>query len=114
MQLTEEERRKKFRWARGSKEAKEVKHMEQEFRKKVDAVSEMALEAKRKKKQNIHKKMLTNLTDFKKHGGPLTEFDIERIDDLNHDQVPLEAGYRKKTIAPNKKRVKEDDQFHYR
>ena len=75
--------------------------MEQEFRKKVDAVSEMALEAKRKKKQNMNKKMLTNLTECKKHGGPLTAFDIERIDDLNYDQVLLEAGYLKKTIAPN-------------
>ena len=46
-QLSEEERRRKFRWARGSPEAKQVKKMEEEFRKRVDAVSELALEAKK-------------------------------------------------------------------
>ena len=45
--------------------------------------------------------MLTNLAECKKHKGPLTAFDIKRIDDLNDDQVLLEAGYLKKTIAPN-------------
>ena len=48
-----------------------------------------------------NKKMLTNLAECKKHGGPLTAFDIKCIDDLNYHQVLLETGYLKKTIAPN-------------
>ena len=44
------DRRKKFRWARGSKEAKEVKRMEEEFWKKIDAVSELATKAKKAEK----------------------------------------------------------------
>ena len=59
--LKEKERRKKFRWARGSKEAKEVRRMEKEFRKNIEAVSEMAFESKREKKKKKHTKMLENL-----------------------------------------------------
>ena len=48
--LSETERRKRFKWARNSSQAKEIKRMEKEFYEKVEAVSDLAVEAKKKKK----------------------------------------------------------------
>ena len=43
--------------------------MEEEFRKKVDKVSELALEAKKIDQEKKHAKMLKNLNECKKHNG---------------------------------------------
>ena len=99
--LSETERRKKFRWARNSKQAKEIKRMEKEFYDKVQAVSDLAIEAKKKKKQDKHIKTMKILEKCKAHGGPLTLSDINVLDTLSDEEVILEAKYLKKTAAPN-------------
>ena len=75
--------------------------MEEEFRKKIDAVSDLATEARKTKKQNSQKKMMAALELCKEHQGPLTSTDIHRLDELTDQQIMTEASYLKKTIAPN-------------
>ena len=99
--LSGEEKRKKFKWASGSKEAKKVKEMEKRFYEKVRAVSELAIEARKKKKISKQEKMMENLERCKAYGGPLTASDIGRLEELTDEQVMAEAGYLKKTISPN-------------
>ena len=99
--LTEEEKRKKFKWARGSKEAKAVKKMEAEFELKIRSVEELATEARKKKKTDLNKKVLELLAKCKEHKGPLSANDISRLDTLSEENVMTEAKYLKKTIAPN-------------
>ena len=77
------------------------KRLEKEFYEKVSAVSDEAMEAKRKKKEKKVTKTLDNLEECKKHNGPLTSKDIDRINELTDEQVLLEAKYLKKTISPN-------------
>jgi len=98
--LSEEKMREKFKWARGSKQAKEVRRLENVFYEKVNAVSTVAMEAKKKKESKIIK-TIQNVEDCKAHGGPLTAKYIEKIDKLTDEQIMLEPKYLKKTIAPN-------------
>ena len=58
MSLPEEERRKKFKWARNSEESKTVRKMEEELCEKINALSELATEAKKKKKINKYQKTM--------------------------------------------------------
>ena len=82
-------------------EARAVRKMEQEFQRKVNAVAELALEAKKKKKLDKNKKILENLELCLKHDGPLAISTLHKLDSLSDEQVMAEAKYLKKTIAPN-------------
>lgn len=99
--LNEIEKRKKWRWAAGSPEQKKIKELETEFLDRIKAVEILAVEKKRKKKQEIQKKLLENLEKCKEHGGPITSADIEKLDSLTYEQTVTEAGFLKKTTAPN-------------
>ena len=90
--------RRNFKWARGSPQAKEVRRLEKEFYSNVNAVSDEAMEAKRRTKENKTMKTIKNLEDCKDHGGPLTDKDIDRIDKLTNEQIMLEAKYLKKPL----------------
>ena len=100
-ELSDIQKRKKWKWARGSPQAKKVKEMEKEFRQQIVAVQRLAVKAKEKKKAVIREKLYTNLEKCKKHGGPLTINDIKKLDTLNYAKTVLEASYLKKTTAPN-------------
>ena len=100
-EMIEDNMRRNFKWARGSPQAKEVRRLEKEFYSNVNAVSDEAMEAKRRTKENKTMKTIKNLEDCKDHGGPLTAKDIDRIDKLTNEQIMLEAKYLKKNVAPN-------------
>ena len=99
--MSEGERRECLKWARSSDQAKEVKRMETEFLKKINAVTEVAMEAKKETKASKQKKTIKNLELCKAHRGPLTANDIQRLNDLTYEQIMLEVGYLKKNVAPN-------------
>ena len=44
---------------------------------------------------------MKNLEECKKHSGPLTIENIQDIHNMSYEQVKLEAGFLKKTTAPN-------------
>ena len=75
--------------------------MEQDLCEKIDAVSELAIEAKKKEKLKKNQQQYQFLERCKLHGGPLTAIDLDRLNSLSDDQVMAEAGYLKKSIAPN-------------
>ena len=56
-----------------------MRRMEEEFRKKIDAVSELAIEAKKKDKIEKHAKVLEALEKCKEHSGPLTATDLPNL-----------------------------------
>ena len=70
--LSNEEKTEQWKWARRSKEVKEVRLKEQELKQYLDSVSLLAVEAKRTKKAKQMEKLMTTLTNCKSHGGPLT------------------------------------------
>ena len=82
-------------------ESKTVRKMEQDLCEKISAVSELPMEAKKKEKFKINQQRYQFLERCKLHGGPLTASDLHRLDSLIDDQVMAEAGYLKKSIAPN-------------
>ena len=75
--------------------------MEKDFQRKVDAVAELALEVKKKKKIDKNKKIFENLELCKKHNGPVTQSTLHMLDSLSDDQIMAEAKYLIKTITPN-------------
>ena len=44
--------------------------------------------------------MMENLEACKAHGGPITEEDLPKLDSFTYEQLVIEVGYLKKTIAP--------------
>ena len=98
--MSDEEKRQKWRWAAGSAQAKKVKALEVEFNNRLKAVHKVEFEEKVKKKKRIDTKLMENLETCKKHGGPLTMHDLERVQSLDYNQLVAEVGYLKKTIAP--------------
>ena len=75
--------------------------MEKEFTEQVKAVELMAVKAKENAKRKKAENVIRILEECKKHGGPLTVSDINKLDNLSDKQVETEAAYLKKTIAPN-------------
>jgi hypothetical protein len=74
--------------------------MEAKFRKRIQNVQQLAFGEKIKVKERMNRKMLENLQACKAHGGPITEKDMCKLDSLTYDQLVIEVGYLKKTIAP--------------
>ncbi len=78
-----------------------MKKLEADFRKRVENVHKVAYEEKVKRKAEIDRKLLKNLEDCQKsHKGPITATNAHRLDKLTYEQLILEVGYMKKTIAP--------------
>ena len=55
----------------------------------------------KEKKKKIHEKLLKNLDECQRQGGPLKTENIDRVHLMSYDQVKFEAGFLKKTTAPN-------------
>ena len=100
-QLDEQQKRAKWKWASNSAEAKNVGQMEKDFVEGVGAVEKLALAGKREQKKKIHQKLTKNIEECKIHGGPLAHKNVDKIHSFTYDQVKLEAGFLKKTTAPN-------------
>ena len=98
--LSEQQKRRKWRWAAGSPEAKKVKALEAEFRARIRSVQQLAFEGKARAKAKINMKLMENLEACKKHGGPVTAEDIHKLDSLSYEELVSEVGHLKKTIAP--------------
>ena len=101
IKLSEYQKRAKWKWSTSSNEAKVVRKMEEEFVKRVEAVEKLALQRKTIDKNKIHQKLTDNIKRCKEYGGPLTQESIEKIHSLSFEQVKDEAGFLKKTTAPN-------------
>ena len=99
--MNEIQKRRRWKWAKGSPQAIKVKKMEKDFRKQVISVQNLAIKVKEKKKMKIREKLNLALEQCKKHGGPLTTQDIDRLDQLDYSQTVSEATYLKRTTAPN-------------
>ena len=65
--------------------------MEKDLQRKVDAVAELTLEAKKKKKIDKNKKIFENLELCKKHNRHLTRPTLHMSDSLSDDQIMAEA-----------------------
>ena len=98
--LSEEERTERWRWAHGSEEAKKVRQLDKEFREKLKALQKVAYEEKVAKKQASDRKFLEILEKCKKHGGPITMKEVEKLEALTYDEVLLEVKFLKRTTGP--------------
>ena len=98
--LTDTEREQKWRWARSSDKAKMVRTMEKEFRGKLEALKLVSYEEKKVKKMKLSAAFQEALSNCKKHGGPITMTEVDRIKDLTYEQVLLEVKFLKKSTAP--------------
>ena len=98
--LSEEERTERWRWAHGSEEAKKVRQLDKEFQEKLKALQKVAYEEKVAKKQASDRKFLEILEKCKKHGGPITMKEVEKLEALTYDEVLLEVKFLKRTTDP--------------
>jgi len=107
--LSEDEKLKKWKWARCSEEVAQVKKLEQEFIAKVKTSQQLALLKKQEAKKKKMSKVLLVLEECKKHGGPVTPISLDSLERLNESQLLKEIGYLRSTVAPDirqKRRVK--------
>jgi hypothetical protein len=76
---SENEKKKKWSWARNSDEAKQARQLQDNFLKKVVAAKALALKEKEKRKTHKNKRTTDALEKCKDHGGPVMEKDIKKI-----------------------------------
>jgi hypothetical protein len=109
------DKRKKWKWARTSNEVKQARKLEKDFIATVQAAKRLSIVKKEELKKLKNSKTMKVLDDCKKHGGPVTQSDIEILDSLSESQLLNEISYLRLTVAPNirqKRRVKlENGQF---
>ena len=98
--MSDEERKKKWRWAHSSEEAKHVRKMEKEFHDKLNALKNLAFEEKIVKKKIADQKFLEIVDKCKAHGGPMTMNEVEKLDSLSYKEILLEVKFLKRTTAP--------------
>lgn len=90
----------------------QVKSMEAEFQQRIHHVQQLAFEEKARMKERMNGKLMENLEACKAHGGPITKNDLHKLDSLTYEELSLEVGYLKKTIAPKLRfRRKVDNKF---
>ena len=107
--MDEQERKRRWKWARTSEPVKEIKKLEKDFLATVKAAKELALIKKQDLKRKKIAKILALLEVCKNHGGPVTPSTVEWLDRLNEKQLLSEIGYLRLTICPDigqKRRVK--------
>ena len=96
--LSKLERKGQWNWAKNSKEAKKVMEMEKEFNDRLQGLNKLTIQAKIEKKRKEDIKLMEALDECKKHGGPVTLTDIDKLDHMTDDQVKAEASYYKKIM----------------
>ena len=69
--MTGEERKRKWKWARNSKEAKQIQQMQKDFLDKVEKMKTLSLKEKEAKKQQTASKVQDLIQTCKLHGGPI-------------------------------------------
>ena len=78
-----------------------MKEMEKEFYDRISVVAKLSIKANEEHYRRTVQKVRQSLEKCKLHGGPLTTLDIDKLDNLEREEVLAEAGYLKHTIAPN-------------
>ena len=91
--LSSELKRKEWKTARASKEAKIVTEMKKEFMEKVKAAEHLASKEKIRRKQNKTERCFKLLEQVKLHGGPVSYADVDKLDNLNDVQLLSEIRY---------------------
>ena len=97
--LSKLEKKEQWHWAKNSKETKNVKEMEKEFRDRLESLNKLSVQAKVEKKKKEDRKLMEALNECKKHGGPVTLGDIDKLNELTDDDVKAEASYYKKIMG---------------
>ena len=101
LDLTKEEKRNRWEWARHSNEVKEVRKMEADFLATVKQAKLLVLRKKEQLKKRKGEKLLEILGKCKCHGGPITPDEISILDKLSEKELLLEISYLRLTVAPN-------------
>ena len=91
---------KQWNFARTRKEAHIVKDMKNKFMDQVKAAEDIANKERVRKKQLKNEKYLKLLIEVKKHGGPLTPNDIDKLGGLTDTEVLTQVKYLHQTVAP--------------
>ena len=99
--MAPELKNKAWKEARSGEQAKIVKDMKKDFLDKVKASESLANQERIKKKQRKNVKCLSVLEDVKKHGGPITPDELDKLEALNDKQILSEVKYLRLTVAPN-------------
>ena len=95
------EKREQWAWARNSKEAKEVRKMQDDFIETIHTQKKIAIIKKEKLKKEKSLKTLQQMEICKKHGGPLTPNCIDILPGLNTEQLLAEVSFLRLTTAPH-------------
>ena len=91
-------RKKAWKDARSSLQAKIVRSMQKEFMDKVKASEAVASQEKIKRKLRKNEKCMKLLDEVKKHEGP---DNLHQLSGFTEGQVLKEVRYLRQTIAPN-------------
>ena len=94
-------RKKAWKDARSSLQAKIVRSMQKEFMDKVKASEAVASQEKIKRKLRKNEKCMKLLDEVKKHGGPISPDNLHQLSGFTEGQVLKEVRYLRQTIAPN-------------
>ena len=73
--------------------------MEKEFRDRLESLNKLSVQVKVEKKNKEDRKLMKELDECKKHGGPVTLGDIDKLNELTGDDVKAEASYYKKIMG---------------
>ena len=96
-----ESAKEQFAWARGSKQAKEARKLQDEFLSQIKVMKSLSIKAKKEAKERKNRAVLKLLATCQQHGGPLTENTIDLVDKLTDKQLITEVSYLKKTLNAN-------------
>ena len=98
---SEYERKHQWRWVRSSKQVKAATKLKLDFLSKVEATKKLALKQKEEKKKKKMQSLLKVIEGCQKHGGPLTADKIDKLKDLNTQELILEIRFLRATDSPN-------------
>ena len=103
---------KAWKDARSGDQSKIVKKMQKQFLDKVKASESLANQERIRKKSRKNAKCLELLEVVKKHGGPITPNDLNKLEDLTETEILKEVRYLRQTVAPNiREKRKVDKKF---
>ena len=108
--MASEDRANEWTWARRSEQARQVKQLEKDFIATVNLTKTLSLAKKEEKKKKKNERYLRTLDSCKEHGGPVTSSTLDKLDDLQYQELLSEVSYLRLTIAPEikqQRRVKD-------
>ena len=102
-QMSDQEKRSQFRWARRSPQAKLVNEMALDWLKQIEESGRDLIAKRGEKKKKKIERSLKLLQLCKDHGGPLTssQEDMQMMETLNEKQLLLEVGYIRCSLDPS-------------